>query len=90
MLPRNAQSFYLVQRIRDEAHRYGITSHRKQREKIGMASQLDALSGVGPTRRKKLLVKFGSIEGIRAASVDELAEIVPRNVAQSIKDGLGG
>ena len=90
MLPRNAQSFYLMQRIRDEAHRYGITSHRKQREKIGMASQLDALAGVGPARRKKLLVKFGSIEGIRAASVDELSEIVPRNVAQSIKDGLGG
>jgi excinuclease ABC subunit C len=90
MLPRNAQSFYLVQRIRDEAHRYGITSHRKQRDKIGMASQLDALAGVGPTRRKKLLVKFGSLEGIRAASVDDLATIVPRNVAQSIKDGLGG
>lgn len=90
MLPRNAQSFYLMQRIRDEAHRYGITSHRKQREKIGMASQLDALAGVGPTRRKKLLVKFGSLEGIRAASVEELAEIVPRSVAQSIKDGLGG
>ncbi len=90
MLPRTAQSFYLVQRIRDEAHRYGITSHRKQREKIGMASRLDALAGVGPTRRKKLLMKFGSLEGIRAASVDELAQIVPRNVAQSIKDGLGG
>ncbi len=90
MLPRAAQSFYLVQRIRDEAHRYGITSHRKQREKIGMASRLDALAGVGPTRRKKLLMKFGSLEGIRAASVDELAQIVPRNVAQSIKDGLGG
>jgi excinuclease ABC subunit C len=90
MLPRNAQSFFLMQRIRDEAHRYGITSHRKQREKIGMASQLDALAGVGPTRRKKLLTKFGSIEGIRAASIDDLAEIVPRNVAQSIKDGLGG
>jgi excinuclease ABC subunit C len=90
MLPRHAQSFYLMQRIRDEAHRYGITSHRKQRDKIGMASQLDALAGVGPTRRKKLLVKFGSVEGIRAASVDDLATIVPRNVAQSIKDGLGG
>ena len=55
-----------------------------------MASLLEALAGGGPTRRKKLLVKFGSLEGIRAASVDELAEIVPRSVAQSIKDGLGG
>jgi len=90
MLPRNAQSFFLVQRIRDEAHRYGITSHRKQREKIGMASQLDALSGIGPARRKRLLTAFGSLEGIRAASVDELAKFVPKAVAQSLKDGLGG
>jgi excinuclease ABC subunit C len=90
LLPRNAQSFFLVQRIRDEAHRYGITSHRKQREKIGMASQLDALDGVGPTRRKKLLTAFGSLEGVRAASVEDLAKVVPKAVAQSIKDGLGG
>jgi excinuclease ABC subunit C len=90
MLPRNAQSFFLVQRIRDEAHRYGITSHRKQREKIGMASQLDALEGVGPTRRKKLLTVFGSLQGIRNASVEELAKVVPKAVAQSIKEGLGG
>jgi excinuclease ABC subunit C len=90
LLPRNAQSFFLVQRIRDEAHRYGITSHRRQREKIGMASQLDALDGVGPARRKRLLTVFGSIDGIRAASVEELSKIVPKAVAQSIKDGLGG
>jgi excinuclease ABC subunit C len=89
LLPRNAQSFFLVQRIRDEAHRYGITSHRRQREKIGMASQLDALDGVGPARRKRLLTVFGSIDGIRAASVEELSKIVPKAVAQSIKDGLG-
>ncbi len=90
LLPRNAQSFFLVQRIRDEAHRYGITSHRRQRAKIGMASQLDALAGVGPTRRKKLLTVFGSLQGIRDASVEELSKVVPKAVAQSIKDGLGG
>lgn len=90
LLPRNAQSFFLMQRIRDEAHRYGITSHRRQREKIGLASRLDALDGVGPTRRKRLLTAFGSLEGIRAASVEELAKVVPKAVAQSIKDGLGG
>lgn len=89
LLPRNAQSFFLVQRIRDEAHRYGITGHRRQREKIGLASQLDALAGVGPARRKKLLTTFGSIEGIRAASIEELAKVVPRPVAEAIKDGLG-
>jgi len=90
LLPRTAQSFYLVQRVRDEAHRYGITSHRRQREKIGMASQLDAIPGVGPTRRRKLLVQFGSVEGIRKASVEALAEVVPAEVANTIKDVLGG
>ena len=90
MLPRNAQSFFLVQRVRDEAHRYGITSHRKQHNKIGMASQLDALAGIGPARRKRLLTLFGSLQGIREASVEELAKVVPKAVAQSIKDGLGG
>jgi excinuclease ABC subunit C len=84
LLPRNAQAFFLLQRIRDEAHRYGITSHRNQRTKIGMASQLDALAGVGPTRRKKLLTVFGSIDAIKAASVDELAKVVPEKVAQAI------
>ncbi len=89
LLPRDAQSFYLVQRIRDEAHRYGLSSHRRQRERLGLASQLDALPGVGPARRRKLLAAFGSLEGIRAASVDALAEIVPRSVAEAIKDALG-
>jgi excinuclease ABC subunit C len=90
LLPRNSQAFFLVQRVRDEAHRFGITSHRRQREKIGMASQLDALAGVGPSRRKRLLTTFGSLEGIRAASIEELAKVVPKAVATAIKDGLGG
>jgi excinuclease ABC subunit C len=77
-----------VQRVRDEAHRYGITSHRRQRNKIGMASRLDALAGVGPARRRQLLKTFGSIEGIRAASIEALAEVVPHKVAQAIKDSL--
>ncbi|MCS7088915.1 MAG: excinuclease ABC subunit UvrC [Thermoflexales bacterium] len=89
LLPRDSQGFYLVQRIRDEAHRYGLNTHRRQRARLGLASQLDALPGVGPARRRKLLAAFGSIDGIRAASVDELAEIVPRSVAEAIKDALG-
>jgi len=90
LLPRDAQAFYLVQRIRDEAHRFGIAGHRRQRERIGLASQLDALAGVGPARRKKLLTTFGSIDAIRAASVEELSKVVPKSVAEAIKDGLGG
>lgn len=88
ILPRRSQAFYLVQRVRDEAHRYGITSHRRQREKIGMASILDSIPGVGPTRRKKLLTVFGSVDGLRQASVEEIAKIVPKDVANSIKDHL--
>jgi excinuclease ABC subunit C len=88
LLPRQSPSFYLVQRVRDEAHRYGITSHRRQRNKIGLASQLDAVPGVGPNRRRKLLAHFGSIEGIRAASIEQLAEFVPSTVAQAIKNVL--
>jgi excinuclease ABC subunit C len=89
LLPRDAQAFYLVQRIRDEAHRFGLAGHRRQREKIGLASQLDALPGVGPARRRKLLAAFGSLEGIRAADVEALSKVVPRKVAEIIKDGLG-
>jgi excinuclease ABC subunit C len=66
------------------------SAHRRQRNKIGMASQLDALSGVGPTRRRALLKRFGSIDGIRAATVEQLTEVVPQKVAQAVKAGLGG
>lgn len=89
LLPRASQAFYLVQRVRDEAHRYGITGHRKQREKVGMASVLDSIPGVGPNRRRLLLTAFGSLDGIRAATVEQLAGHVPPRVAQAIKDRLG-
>ena len=88
MLPRHSQALYLVQRIRDEAHRYGITAHRKKRTKLGMASQLDAIPGIGPTRRKALLKHFGSVDKIREASIEELKAVVPENAAQSIKAHL--
>ncbi|MCL5997627.1 MAG: excinuclease ABC subunit UvrC [Chloroflexi bacterium] len=88
MLPRQSPAFYLVQRVRDEAHRFGITSHRRQRNKIGLASQLDAISGVGPNRRRKLLERFGSIDGMRQATIEELSEFVPESVARTIKENL--
>jgi excinuclease ABC subunit C len=88
MLPRHSQALYLVQRIRDEAHRYGITAHRKKRQKLGMASQLDSIPGIGPTRRKALLKHFGSVDKIRDASVDDLRVVVPEDVAKSIKAHL--
>ncbi len=88
MLPRHSQALYLVQRIRDEAHRYGITAHRKKRQKLGMASQLDSIPGIGPARRKALLRHFGSIDRIREATVEELRVVVPEDAANSIKAHL--
>ena len=88
MLPRHSQGLYLIQRIRDEAHRYGITAHRKKRQKLGMASQLDAIPGIGPARRRALLKHFGSINNIKEASIEALRAVVPAEAAQSIKEHL--
>ncbi len=76
VLPRTSQALYLVQRIRDEAHRFAITYHRGVRSKAGMQSALDTVPGVGPKRRKALIKKFGSVRGIREASVEEIAATV--------------
>jgi len=88
ILPRHSQALYLVQRIRDEAHRYGITAHRKKRQKLGMASQLDSIPGIGPARRKALLKHFGSVNNIREATLEELKLVVPEDAAHSIKAHL--
>ena len=90
LLSPRSQGLYLVQRVRDEAHRFAITSHRSRRRKIGIASQLDRVSGVGPARRKALLKHFGSIEAIRAATVEEIAAVpgIPYNVAKTVKAHL--
>ncbi|MCK6540798.1 MAG: excinuclease ABC subunit UvrC, partial [Anaerolineales bacterium] len=89
-LPRHSQGLYLVQRIRDEAHRFGITAHRKKREKLGMASILDSIPGIGPARRKALLKHFGSVDKIREAAIEELASVNGMNVkaAESVKAHL--
>jgi excinuclease ABC subunit C len=86
-LERHSQGLYLIQRIRDEAHRFAITAHRKRRQKQGLASRLDVIPGVGPTRRRALLKKFGSIEGIKDAPPEQIAEIkgITLELAQSIK-----
>lgn len=90
MLPRHSQGLYLIERIRDEAHRFAITAHRKARGKIGVASRLDAIPGIGPTRRKALLLKFGSIEAIKKASLEDLMSIkgINEEIAHSLHSGL--
>lgn len=90
LLPRNSQGLYLVQRVRDEAHRFAITAHRHRRAKQGLASRLDVIPGIGPVKRKALLAYFGSVEDIRAASVEELCQVpgVNANLAEAIKTHL--
>jgi excinuclease ABC subunit C len=90
LLPRHSQSLYLVQRIRDEAHRFAITSHRNRRTKLGLASRLDTIPGIGPARRKALLQHFGSIDKIKDATLDDLARVpgINANLAGAIKSHL--
>jgi excinuclease ABC subunit C len=90
VLPKNSQGLFLLQRVRDEAHRFAITSHRKQRTKTGLASRLDSVMGIGPAKRKALLGKFGSIQNIQEASIDDLAAIpgISESLAYSIKTQL--
>lgn len=90
MLPRHSQGLYMIQRIRDEAHRFAITAHRNRRSRQGLASILDSVPGIGPKRRKNLLQRFGSLDAIRNASVDELATTpgLNKDLAHSIKSHL--
>jgi excinuclease ABC subunit C len=90
LLPRHSQGLYLIQRIRDEAHRFAITAHRKRRTKIGLASRLEAVPGIGPARRKALLIHFGSIDAIRHASLEELSQVpgITLQIAAAVKAGL--
>ncbi len=90
VLPRGSQALLLLQYVRDEAHRFAITHHRTRRHRAGVASQLDSIPGVGPARRVALLRAFGSIDAIRAASVEQLAAVpgIPLSVAQAIKENL--
>ncbi|MDQ4500956.1 excinuclease ABC subunit UvrC [Sinomonas sp. ASV322] len=75
ILPRASQGLYLLQRIRDEAHRFAITFHRQKRGKAMTASALDEIPGLGPARKKALLSHFGSLRRLRAATAEELAEV---------------
>jgi excinuclease ABC subunit C len=90
LLPRHSQALYLVQRVRDEAHRFAITAHRSRRDKAGVASVLDSIPGIGPTRRKALLSHFGGLDAIRSASLEEIRSVkgMTEKLAQVVKDSL--
>jgi len=85
-LPRNSKALYLLQRVRDEAHRFAVSYHRKLREKRAVKSVLEEIPGVGPRRKKMLLRLFGSVDKIKQASVEELASVptMTRKLAEQI------
>lgn len=91
LLPRDSQALFLVQRLRDEAHRFAITYHRNTRRKSAFRSQLDDVPGVGPTRKKALMRHFGSIKAMRAATIDELTQVdgINQTVAIALKSAIG-
>lgn len=89
-ISKSSPSLHLLQRIRDEAHRFAITYHRQQRKKRVIHSELDDIPGIGPARRKALLKAFGSVEGIKKATIEEILRIsgLNRNVAETLKEEL--
>src|SRR5258705_10012918 len=85
-LPDNDPALLLIERIRDEAHRFAVTFHRKARSMRDLRSQLDDVPGIGPRRRRALLTKFGSLAGVRRATRQELDAVVRPKPAAAIID----
>src|SRR5262249_35271765 len=91
VLPRGSQGLYLLQRIRDEAHRFAITYHRQVRSKRTFRSVLDDIPSIGPKRKKALMRHFGSARAIAAATIEELAAVegMTRDAAERVKEQIG-
>jgi len=87
-LPRSSPILQFVQRVRDEAHRFAIGFHRQTRSKRTLRSELDEIPGIGPIKRRKLLSRFGSLRGVRGASIEELTSAVGRTTAERIRAWL--
>ena len=86
---RNSPGMFLVQRVRDEAHRFAITHHRKVRARKALTSPLDSVEGIGPARKRALLRHFGSVQAIREAPVDEIVKLgIPERLAARLKETL--
>jgi excinuclease ABC subunit C len=89
-IPRNSEALYLLQRVRDEAHRFAITYHRQLRNKRMTASALDDITGLGPTRKRRLVKELGGVRGVKAASLDQLIGLawLPEAVARAVYEKL--
>jgi len=86
---KNSPGMFLVQRIRDEAHRFAITHHRKVRSRKALTSPLDSVEGIGPARKRALLRHFGSVQAIREAAVEDIVAVgVPERLAKRLKESL--
>ena len=90
ILPRDSQALYLVQRIRDEAHRFAITFHRNLRSKSSLKSPIDNVTGIGPKRKRMLMRRFGTLKGIKEAAVDDIASVpgMTRSLAIRLKQTI--
>jgi excinuclease ABC subunit C len=91
-IPRGTEALYLLQRVRDEAHRFAITFHRERRGRRMTTSVLDGVPGLGPARKKRLLATFGGVRAVRAATPEELAALawLPDAVAAALCERLQG
>jgi excinuclease ABC subunit C len=91
-IPRGSEALYLLQRVRDEAHRFAITFHRERRDKRMTRSILDGIPGLGPARRKRLLATFGGVRAVQSATPEELAALswLPEPVAAAVVERLSG
>jgi len=91
ILPRSSEALYLLQRVRDEAHRFAITFHRSKRSKRMTASALDAVPGLGESRRTALVTHFGSVARLRQASVEQIVEVpgIGPSTAEAVRTALG-
>lgn len=86
VLDRHSNALHLIQRLRDEAHRFAITHHRALRSKASVASRLDTVAGVGENRRRAILKHFKTVEALKAATADEIAQVpgLPESVAYNV------
>jgi excinuclease ABC subunit C len=89
-LPRQSEALYMLQRIRDEAHRFAITFHRELRGKRMTVSMLDGIPGLGPTRKKRLTKELGGVQAVKKASLEQLQALswLPGSVAQAVHDKI--
>jgi excinuclease ABC subunit C len=88
LVPRGSEALFVLQHVRDEAHRFAVAYHRQKREKRALASPLDDIAGVGPARKKALLKRFGSLSRLARASVEQIAETpgVGPELARAVHD----